>query len=56
VLAAGGAAASTAAPSGTVSVFFVRGEQLASVKSTGSTSADAVRPLLAGNAHVARAV
>ncbi len=47
-LVAGGAAASTAATSQTVPVFFLRGEQLAATKRTGSTPADALRALLAG--------
>lgn len=41
-------AASIAAPARTISVFFLRGEQLASVPRQGSGAADAVRGLIAG--------
>jgi peptidoglycan hydrolase-like protein with peptidoglycan-binding domain len=47
-LLAAGAAPSTAAPARTFSIFFLRGEQLASVKREGSTPEDAVRKLIAG--------
>jgi Sporulation and spore germination len=40
--------ASSAAPARTISVFFLRGEQLASVSRQGSGAADAVRALIAG--------
>ena len=43
-----GAPASTAAPDRTISVFFLRGEQLASVPRHGSGAAAAVRALIAG--------
>jgi len=42
------APASTAAPARTISVFFLRGEQLASVPRQGAGAADAVRALIAG--------
>ncbi len=48
VVLAGGAAASTAAPARTLSVFFLRGEQLAGVPRNGSGVAVAVRRLMAG--------
>src|SRR3954453_11069691 len=38
----------SAAPAGHVSVFFVRGEQLASVQRPGTTALDAMRQLVAG--------
>jgi lipoprotein-anchoring transpeptidase ErfK/SrfK len=43
-----GATASTAAPSRMVSVFFLRGEQLASVQRESSSAEEAVRKLIAG--------
>jgi hypothetical protein len=46
-LAASGSAL-TASPARTISVFFLRGEQLASVPRQGSGAADAVRALIAG--------
>ena len=47
------AAASTEARAPTVSVFFLRGEQLALTQRVASTPADAVRELLAGPPRVA---
>jgi putative peptidoglycan binding protein/sporulation and spore germination protein/L,D-transpeptidase-like protein len=44
----GSVTASAAAPSRTISVFFLRGEQLAGVPRQGSNAADAVRRLIAG--------
>src|SRR5262249_60990927 len=43
-----GATASTAARARTLSIFFLRGEQLASVPRTGSGTTVAVRKLIAG--------
>ena len=48
VMLAVGATAATAAPARTLSIFFLRGEQLASVPRTGSGTAVAVRKLIAG--------
>jgi Sporulation and spore germination len=54
-LVAGGSAASTAAPAQRrVSVFFVRGEQLAPTTRVGSTPVDAVRALFAGTTRAER--
>lgn len=53
-LVAGGAAASRAAPGPKVSVFFVRGEQLAPTKRAGSTPLGAVRALFAGPTRAER--
>jgi len=53
-LVASGSAASTAASAQRVSIFFVRGEQLAPTKRVGSTPADAVRALFAGPTRAER--
>lgn len=47
-LIGGGAAASPAAPTQTLSIYFLRGEQLAPVQRVASTPADAIRKLVAG--------
>jgi Sporulation and spore germination/Putative peptidoglycan binding domain len=46
-----GASASTAAPSRALSIFFLRGEQLASVRREGASAQDAIRALIAGPSH-----
>jgi Sporulation and spore germination/Putative peptidoglycan binding domain/L,D-transpeptidase catalytic domain len=53
-LAAGGAASSSAAPAQTVSVYFLRGEQLAPRQRAASNPAEAVRKLVGGPAAAER--